>query len=177
MRAGCRSTTPCAGRFLSTAGVPPRKQRARWEAVFWKSGLHGPVVRRLQCQHGDYRHRHLRTNGRAGARAAFERSLSYVKELTVMDAAALTFPDGTFDCVVGQFVITLVENPERSPRDLIGATAVGCLDEDLRNACLAALACERAACREFAIGMSWERSARAFVEHVTTAAAARQLAA
>ena len=101
----------------------------------------------------------------------------YVKELTVMDAAALTFPDGTFDCVVGQFVITLVENPERSPRDLIGATAVGCLDEDLRNACLAALACERAACREFAIGMSWERSARAFVEHVTTAAAARQLAA
>jgi len=38
---------------------------------------------------------------------------SFVKELTVMDAHNLTYPDATFDCVVGQFVITLVEDPER----------------------------------------------------------------
>lgn len=37
----------------------------------------------------------------------------FVKELTVMDAQALAYPDASFDCVVGQFVITLVENPER----------------------------------------------------------------
>ena len=37
----------------------------------------------------------------------------FVKELTVMDAHALAFSDRTFDCVVGQFVITLVEDPER----------------------------------------------------------------
>jgi phosphatidylethanolamine/phosphatidyl-N-methylethanolamine N-methyltransferase len=37
----------------------------------------------------------------------------YVKELLVMDAAALSFPDASFDCVVGQFVITLVANPEQ----------------------------------------------------------------
>ena len=37
----------------------------------------------------------------------------YVKELLVMDAQAMSFPDASFDCVVGQFVITLVENPER----------------------------------------------------------------
>src|SRR5262249_46342392 len=37
----------------------------------------------------------------------------FVKKLTVMDAHALAFPDATFDCVVGQFVITLVEDPER----------------------------------------------------------------
>jgi phosphatidylethanolamine/phosphatidyl-N-methylethanolamine N-methyltransferase len=37
----------------------------------------------------------------------------YVKDLRVMDAHNLTFPDASFDCVVGQFVITLVENPER----------------------------------------------------------------
>jgi phosphatidylethanolamine/phosphatidyl-N-methylethanolamine N-methyltransferase len=37
----------------------------------------------------------------------------FVKELTVMDAHNLTYPDATFDCVVGQFVITLVEDPER----------------------------------------------------------------
>ena len=37
----------------------------------------------------------------------------HVKELTVMDAHDLKFPDASFDCVVGQFVITLVEDPER----------------------------------------------------------------
>jgi phosphatidylethanolamine/phosphatidyl-N-methylethanolamine N-methyltransferase len=37
----------------------------------------------------------------------------YVKELLVMDAQAMSFPDASFDCVVGQFVITLVEDPER----------------------------------------------------------------
>jgi phosphatidylethanolamine/phosphatidyl-N-methylethanolamine N-methyltransferase len=37
----------------------------------------------------------------------------YVKELQVMDAADMSFADASFDCVVAQFVITLVENPER----------------------------------------------------------------
>ncbi|MBV8792026.1 MAG: class I SAM-dependent methyltransferase [Pseudolabrys sp.] len=37
----------------------------------------------------------------------------FVKDLRVMDASALEFPDATFDCVVAQFVITLVENPEQ----------------------------------------------------------------
>jgi phosphatidylethanolamine/phosphatidyl-N-methylethanolamine N-methyltransferase len=36
----------------------------------------------------------------------------YVKELLQMDAANLDFEDQSFDCVVAQFVITLVENPE-----------------------------------------------------------------
>jgi ubiquinone/menaquinone biosynthesis C-methylase UbiE len=38
---------------------------------------------------------------------------SFVKDLAVMDASDLEFPDATFDCVVGQFVITLVADPER----------------------------------------------------------------
>jgi ubiquinone/menaquinone biosynthesis C-methylase UbiE len=37
----------------------------------------------------------------------------YVKDLQVMDASDLKFADATFDCVVGQFVITLVEDPEQ----------------------------------------------------------------
>jgi phosphatidylethanolamine/phosphatidyl-N-methylethanolamine N-methyltransferase len=37
----------------------------------------------------------------------------FVKELAVMDAHNLGYPDASFDCVVGQFVITLVEDPER----------------------------------------------------------------
>lgn len=37
----------------------------------------------------------------------------FVRELRVMDASALDYPDASFDCVVGQFVITLVDNPEQ----------------------------------------------------------------
>jgi ubiquinone/menaquinone biosynthesis C-methylase UbiE len=36
----------------------------------------------------------------------------YVKDVRLMDAHAMTFADATFDCVVAQFVITLVANPE-----------------------------------------------------------------
>src|SRR3981189_2987316 len=35
----------------------------------------------------------------------------HVKEVRLMDAHAMTFADATFDCVVAQFVITLVANP------------------------------------------------------------------
>jgi phosphatidylethanolamine/phosphatidyl-N-methylethanolamine N-methyltransferase len=37
----------------------------------------------------------------------------HVKELHVMDAHKMSFTDASFDCVVGQFVITLVQDPER----------------------------------------------------------------
>jgi phosphatidylethanolamine/phosphatidyl-N-methylethanolamine N-methyltransferase len=37
----------------------------------------------------------------------------HVKEVRLMDAHAMTFADATFDCVVAQFVITLVANPEQ----------------------------------------------------------------
>jgi phosphatidylethanolamine/phosphatidyl-N-methylethanolamine N-methyltransferase len=37
----------------------------------------------------------------------------YVKDVLLMDAHAMTFADATFDCVVAQFVITLVANPEQ----------------------------------------------------------------
>jgi phosphatidylethanolamine/phosphatidyl-N-methylethanolamine N-methyltransferase len=41
----------------------------------------------------------------------------HVKDLLVMDAHAMAFADASFDCVVGQFVITLVEDPERVLRE------------------------------------------------------------
>lgn len=37
----------------------------------------------------------------------------YVRDVQQMDAHNMTFADATFDCVVAQFVITLVENPEQ----------------------------------------------------------------
>jgi len=49
---------------------------------------------------------------RARRRAATGR-YPHVKGLAVMDAHNLRYPDASFDCVVAQFVITLVEDPER----------------------------------------------------------------
>jgi len=37
----------------------------------------------------------------------------YVKDVLQMDAHRMSFADATFDCVVAQFVITLVANPEQ----------------------------------------------------------------
>jgi phosphatidylethanolamine/phosphatidyl-N-methylethanolamine N-methyltransferase len=37
----------------------------------------------------------------------------FVKDVQLMDAHRMSFADATFDCVVAQFVITLVEDPEQ----------------------------------------------------------------
>jgi glycosyltransferase involved in cell wall biosynthesis len=52
--------------------------------------------------------------------------------------------------------------PAQAPRHLLGASAVGALDEDLGRACLRALQISRPACRAFAEGMTWSESARRF---------------
>lgn len=59
--------------------------------------------------------------------------------------------------------------PAAAPRDVVGTSGVGVLDEDLRSACLAALKIDRAACRLFAQGRTWRASAQAFVDHVAQA--------
>src|SRR5262245_5813217 len=60
--------------------------------------------------------------------------------------------------------------PATAPRDVIGEAAVGVLDNDLRRACLDALNCSRDECRDFALGMTWAKSARIFLDQVTEAA-------
>ena len=52
------------------------------------------------------------------------------------------------------------------PRDVIGEAAVGALDQDLGAACRKALTLSREACRTFALGMTWEQSARCFIANV-----------
>ncbi len=59
--------------------------------------------------------------------------------------------------------------PVTGPRDVIGNSSVGILDEDLRRACLAALQIPRDACRKFALEHSWERSARQFLRNLNRA--------
>jgi ubiquinone/menaquinone biosynthesis C-methylase UbiE/glycosyltransferase involved in cell wall biosynthesis len=55
--------------------------------------------------------------------------------------------------------------PVTGPRDVVGDRPVGVLHDDLRQACLGALKLSRAACREFALGHTWEMSARQFLGH------------
>lgn len=56
--------------------------------------------------------------------------------------------------------------PVTGPSDVVGGSGVAVLDEDLRAACLAALAIPREACRAFALGRSWEASTREFLGHL-----------
>ncbi|MDO9412275.1 MAG: glycosyltransferase family 1 protein [Pseudolabrys sp.] len=62
--------------------------------------------------------------------------------------------------------------PAAAPHDVIGDARVGCLNEDLRRACLDALELDRGACRAFAERLTWQACARTFVEHVTEGARA-----
>jgi glycosyltransferase involved in cell wall biosynthesis len=60
--------------------------------------------------------------------------------------------------------------PVTGPKDVVGDRPIGVLDEDLGRACMEALQLPRDACRAFALGCSWENSARQFLGHVRKAA-------
>lgn len=60
--------------------------------------------------------------------------------------------------------------PVTGPRDVVGNHPVGVLDNDLREACLAALNVSRHDCRAFALNHTWEMSARQFLGHARTVA-------
>jgi glycosyltransferase involved in cell wall biosynthesis len=51
-------------------------------------------------------------------------------------------------------------------RDVVGAAPVAVLDNDLRAACLGALAIPRDVCRQYAETMTWEASARLFLSNL-----------
>ncbi len=56
--------------------------------------------------------------------------------------------------------------PVTGPRDVLGSAPVGALNDDLRQACLAALRILPQACLEFAARHTWEASARAFIDNM-----------
>ena len=59
--------------------------------------------------------------------------------------------------------------PVTGPRDVILHGKVGHLSEDLREAALQALTMDRAACRDYALGFSWETCARQFIQNLNSA--------
>ncbi len=67
--------------------------------------------------------------------------------------------------------------PVMATREVAGSAPVAVVDEDLRAACLKALALSRTACRAHAETMSWEASARCFLENVERASSALPQAA
>ena len=56
--------------------------------------------------------------------------------------------------------------PVAGPQDVLTDPAVGVTNEDLRNAALATLTLDGAACRAFALDFSWEASARQFLSNL-----------
>ncbi len=59
--------------------------------------------------------------------------------------------------------------PVTGPRDVVVHGKVGHLSDDLREAALQALTMDRTACRDYALGFSWETCARQFIHNVNTA--------
>jgi glycosyltransferase involved in cell wall biosynthesis len=67
--------------------------------------------------------------------------------------------------------------PVTGPQDVVGDAPVGALSNDLRQACLDALAISRNACRAHALGFSWSRSAGQFLANLRPAQVACERAA
>jgi phosphatidylethanolamine/phosphatidyl-N-methylethanolamine N-methyltransferase len=54
-----------------------------------------------------------------------EFGLSNVREISRMDAEALNYPDGAFDVVAAQYVVTAVPNPERALDEFVRVVRAG----------------------------------------------------
>ena len=94
---------------------------------------------------------------------------------TYAAADAFVFPSrtDTFGLVLLEALasgVPVAAFPVTGPRDVIGNAPVGVLNDDLREACLAALTLSRDDCRAFALERSWEASAQAFLNNVLMAA-------
>jgi glycosyltransferase involved in cell wall biosynthesis len=96
---------------------------------------------------------------------------------TVAAADVFVFPSltDTFGVVQLEALacgVPVAAYPVTGPKDVIGNHPVGVLNEDLRAACLNALALSRTACRDFALTRSWETSVRQFAGHLQQVTAA-----
>jgi glycosyltransferase involved in cell wall biosynthesis len=73
--------------------------------------------------------------------------------------------------------VPLAAFPVAGPRDVVAGAPVAAFDEDLRAACLKALSLSREECRTFALGKTWDASARMFLANVRRVAIRAAVAA
>jgi glycosyltransferase involved in cell wall biosynthesis len=119
--------------------------------------------------------------GQGPQEAALQRRFPEAKFLGLLEDTALAahlaaadvfvFPSRTDTFGVVQLEalacgVPIAAFPVTGPRDVIADNPIGVVNEDLRAACLGALRMSREACRDFALGRSWERSARQFIGHI-----------
>lgn len=97
----------------------------------------------------------------------------YGEELASYFAAAdvFVFPSrtDTFGLVLLEALacgVPVAAYPVPGPRDVILDPAVGCLDEDLRQAALNALRLDPGACRNYALRYTWEQCAKLFLSYL-----------
>ena len=62
--------------------------------------------------------------------------------------------------------IPVAAYPAQAPKEVIGTAPVAALDEDLRAACLRALAISPEACRRFAMEHSWHACTEQFLANL-----------
>jgi glycosyltransferase involved in cell wall biosynthesis len=89
-------------------------------------------------------------------------------------ADVFVFPSrtDTFGLVVLEALasgVPVAAYPVMGPRDVLGQSECGVLDEDLRRAALAALEIPRERCRAYALTQSWSRSAEQFLNNILVA--------
>ena len=65
--------------------------------------------------------------------------------------------------------VPIAAYPVTGPKDVVLNGLVGYLSEDLKDAALKALTIDRGACRDYALGFSWDACARQFIDNVTSA--------
>jgi glycosyltransferase involved in cell wall biosynthesis len=127
--------------------------------------------------------------GQGPQAAALQRRFPEAKFLGYLDdtllaahlaaADAFVFPSRTDTFGVVQLEalasgLPIAAFPVTGPRDVIADRPIGVMSEDLRAACMGALALSRETCRSFALTRAWEHSARQFIGHAEKVATARK---
>jgi glycosyltransferase involved in cell wall biosynthesis len=125
----------------------------------------GPALEGLKTRFPDAKFLGLIENGKLAARLA-------AADVFVFPSLTDTFGVVQLEALASG--VPIAAFPVTGPKDVVANNPIGALNEDLREACLAALNVSREACRDFALGYSWENSARQFIGNLQDINAARR---